>query len=74
MKGGGGGEVLCSFSIYVLGDSMVTLLGAYDAFFKKTIVSYCASLHLGVQLGTSKFSDDTLRVISDLPTSTNSYC
>lgn len=46
--GGGGGEVLYSFSIYVLGDSMVTLLGAYDAFFKKTIASYCASLHLGV--------------------------
>ena len=31
----GGGEVLYSFSIYVLGDSMVTLLGAYDAFSKK---------------------------------------
>lgn len=43
-----GGEVLYSFSIYVLGDSMVTLLGAYDAFSKKTIASYCASLHLGV--------------------------
>ena len=49
-EGGGrrGGEVLYSFSTYVLGDSMVTLLGAYDAFFKKTIASYCASLHLGV--------------------------
>lgn len=46
--GRGGGEVLYSFSIYVLGDSMVTLLGAYDVFSKKTIASYCASLHLGV--------------------------
>ena len=47
--GGGGGEVLYSFSIYVMGDSMVTLLGAYDAVFKKTIPSLqCLSSSRGI--------------------------